>query len=169
MQVYLWYFLTSSTGSLLEFISSHFSLTDMSARLISVFSLRMVSKHDFQISVCSSTWMTPFHLLSVFSHLFVVTDFCESNPCQNEGSCVKKIGAYTCNCEAGCTGDNCETGKFEYHVTCNIDACCRFHNGWKGIRLAKYILNPTINPDKHIGCSPQDLRHSPSLRCFADM
>ena len=37
-------------------------------------------------------------------------DECESNPCQNGGTCEDGVGAYSCTCIAGYTGENCETG-----------------------------------------------------------
>lgn len=33
---------------------------------------------------------------------------CESNPCQNGGSCFDGIGSFTCRCAAGFTGPTCE-------------------------------------------------------------
>ena len=110
----------------------------------------MVWKYDFQMSVCSATSMIPVHLLSVFSNLLAEPNYCESDPCQYGATCERGVGTYTCQCEAGFTGHNCETGKFEYHVTCNVSACGRFHNGWKGIRMFKYFVHFTINPDKLI-------------------
>lgn len=36
---------------------------------------------------------------------------CLSNPCHNGATCVDLIGNYRCNCKAGYTGGNCETGS----------------------------------------------------------
>jgi collagen type VI alpha len=33
---------------------------------------------------------------------------CQSNPCQNGGTCVDGLNAYTCKCPAGYTGQHCE-------------------------------------------------------------
>ena len=35
---------------------------------------------------------------------------CDSNPCQNSGSCTNGHNKYTCVCVAGFSGDRCETG-----------------------------------------------------------
>ena len=48
-------------------------------------------------------------------------DECASSPCQNGGTCVNSFGSYSCNCDAGDTGDNCETGNL-----C-LDPCCQFY------------------------------------------
>eukprot|EP00045_Choanoeca_perplexa_P017953 m.272369 g.272369 ORF g.272369 m.272369 type:complete len:2262 (+) comp17678_c0_seq5:1038-7823(+) len=38
---------------------------------------------------------------------------CDSNPCQNGGTCVPgPLTSYVCNCPAGMVGDNCETNTF---------------------------------------------------------
>ena len=44
--------------------------------------------------------------------MFYVIDIdeCESNPCQNGGTCVDAVGGYSCTCIAGFKGDDCETG-----------------------------------------------------------
>jgi len=44
----------------------------------------------------------------VFS--FVDVNECESNPCQNGGSCTDNVNSYSCACVDGYTGTNCETG-----------------------------------------------------------
>ena len=37
-------------------------------------------------------------------------DECSSNPCQNRGTCLDGINSYTCNCDFGYSGSNCEIG-----------------------------------------------------------
>ena len=46
---------------------------------------------------------------------FYLTDIdeCSSNPCQNEGTCYDMLNQYTCTCEQGFTGTNCEAGMFD--------------------------------------------------------
>ena len=36
---------------------------------------------------------------------------CASDPCQNGGTCIDEINAFTCMCMRGYTGDICETSK----------------------------------------------------------
>ena len=36
---------------------------------------------------------------------------CASSPCQNGGTCTDLPNGYTCQCNIGWTGTNCETGK----------------------------------------------------------
>ena len=38
-------------------------------------------------------------------------DDCNSDPCQNGGTCTDGVNTYTCSCAAGYTGINCETGE----------------------------------------------------------
>ena len=42
--------------------------------------------------------------------LYSDIDDCASSPCQNGGTCVDDINSYTCNCDVGYTGENCEKG-----------------------------------------------------------
>ena len=39
---------------------------------------------------------------------------CQSQPCQNGGTCVDDIDSYTCNCLPDYTGPNCGTGNIVY-------------------------------------------------------
>jgi len=38
-------------------------------------------------------------------------DECESNPCQNNGTCADKVNGFVCTCTDGYTGSLCETSK----------------------------------------------------------
>ena len=44
-------------------------------------------------------------------------DECESDPCQNGGTCDDEVNSYTCECEDVYTGLVCETGE---HMFCKI-------------------------------------------------
>ena len=47
-----------------------------------------------------------------FSHPFDVDiDDCGSNPCQNGGACVDGVDSYTCICQAGLSGEECQESK----------------------------------------------------------
>ena len=43
--------------------------------------------------------------------MFLDTDECASDPCQNGGTCEDGENGYTCTCADGWEGDNCETSK----------------------------------------------------------
>lgn len=46
-----------------------------------------------------------------FKYCFVDVNECEDiNPCVH-GSCTNNDGGYSCNCESGWTGQNCDEGK----------------------------------------------------------
>ena len=42
---------------------------------------------------------------------FADIDYCETSTCDNGGTCIDGIDDYTCECQEGYTGSNCETGK----------------------------------------------------------
>ena len=43
-------------------------------------------------------------------NFFIDIDECASSPCQNGGTCIDVVNAFTCNSAPGYEGDNCETG-----------------------------------------------------------
>lgn len=42
-------------------------------------------------------------------------DECDSDPCQNGGTCNDLVNAFSCDCPAGYEGDMCENGKDTVH------------------------------------------------------
>ena len=46
-----------------------------------------------------------------FDLVVVVAHTCQSNPCQNGGTCVDEIQRYECRCPSGWGGVNCELGR----------------------------------------------------------
>ena len=55
-------------------------------------------------------WISDCCLMSVVWLLNTDIDECLSSPCQNGGTCTDDVNGYTCACDAGYTGTNCETG-----------------------------------------------------------
>ena len=43
--------------------------------------------------------------------IFVDINECESNPCENGGTCTDMKDGYMCECESGFTGSDCKTGN----------------------------------------------------------
>ena len=41
----------------------------------------------------------------------MITDECNPTPCLYGGTCIDGINAYTCQCNPGYVGKNCEIGK----------------------------------------------------------
>jgi len=66
-----------------------------------------MSKKTFNIQLDSLT-NSPF---------IIAIDNCDPNPCQHGGICTDGINSFTCDCEDGFSGDNCEV---------NIDDCASF-------------------------------------------
>ena len=67
-------------------------------------------------------------------------DECQSNPCQNSGTCNDLIGGFNCTCVSGFNGTHCEN---------NIDDCPshRCNNGTcvDGINEFTCVCNPGFN------------------------
>ncbi|XP_026870028.2 protein jagged-1b [Electrophorus electricus] len=67
---------------------------------------------------------------------------CESNPCQNGGTCIDKVNVYQCICADGWEGTHCEINIDDCRLnpclnkgTCQDlvnDFYCECRNGWKG-------------------------------------
>ena len=48
------------------------------------------------------------HLKKYYNFNFKDIDDCESGPCQNGATCVDGVADYSCECEEGWTGKDCE-------------------------------------------------------------
>ena len=46
--------------------------------------------------------------------LFLDIDDCESSPCQNGGTCIDEVNYYTCICNPGYIGPDCEIGRLTH-------------------------------------------------------
>lgn len=59
------------------------------------------------------SFVNSFIHLSIY-FFFLDSDFdeCQTNPCQNGGTYKNNDGAYTCKCDAGYGGKQCEAGKY---------------------------------------------------------
>ena len=44
---------------------------------------------------------------------------CESNPCEHGGTCTDMQDGYSCACESGFTGSECETGTLILCLLCD--------------------------------------------------
>ena len=50
----------------------------------------------------------------ILVYLFVLDiDDCDGITCQNGGTCIDAVNAYSCNCAPGYDGDHCENGNFK--------------------------------------------------------
>ena len=55
--------------------------------------------------------------------IFFLTDIdeCGAAPCQHGGTCTDQVNGYTCECMAGYTGTNCETGMYSFHNSSSLE------------------------------------------------
>ena len=60
----------------------------------------------------------------LFSLLTDVNE-CLSSPCVNGGSCRDEVNQFSCDCFAGYTGIQCQTGE-RNRVECVINVCVEF-------------------------------------------
>ena len=59
-------------------------------------------------------------LFSIFVSLsFTVEEPCNSNPCDNDGTCIPFLNSYMCSCPIGWTGIHCQTSKAKI-ISCNL-------------------------------------------------
>lgn len=53
----------------------------------------------------------------IFFISYLDIDECQSSPCIH-GNCSDHHNQYICHCQAGYTGNNCQTGLYYLHGTC---------------------------------------------------
>jgi len=71
---------------------------------------------------CECSYRSLYRILSltytcVSRFVTAYTDECSPQPCQNGGTCVDAIGAFSCTCVAGYTGATCQTSN---SITCVV-------------------------------------------------
>ena len=63
---------------------------------------------------------------------FIIAVRCRNSSCENVGTC---LDAYSCSCEAGFTGNICETNK---SIMCVIDVKC--YSQYTGLFIRYLVL-----------------------------
>ena len=56
-------------------------------------------------------------------------DECDPDPCQNGTTCNDQVNGYTCDCYAGYTGTDCQTGNYmtlSFTISDQINCCILF-------------------------------------------
>ena len=79
------------------------------SRLLSLSWVLREGKMDFALNFV-------VELVNYTSFQSIDIDDCVGNACKNGGSCVDGINRYTCNCQDGFTGEECETGELINNV-----------------------------------------------------
>ena len=83
-------------------------------------------------------------------------NFCETenNPCQNGARCIQGFNSYTCECDDGFTGENCDLYVICNEVECNSGTCnangtCDCYPGFEGgsceVNIDECIKNDCTN------------------------
>ena len=67
------------------------------------------------------------------------TDSCAPSPCQNMGTCTRNQNSYSCSCEAGFTGINCEVRTGQLRVYVRSGHNLPDEDGWFAGRSDPYV------------------------------
>ena len=72
--------------------------------------------------------------------MFSLTDVveCEGQLCSSHGSCMDNVNSYSCNCDPGYTGTDCETGMQSF-CTVFHKICCYSDLRGCSILIALYL------------------------------
>ncbi|XP_019639757.1 PREDICTED: fibropellin-1-like [Branchiostoma belcheri] len=81
-------------------------------------------------------------------------DECASNPCQNGGTCLHGVNSYSCHCQVGYGGENCQHVEDCLSSPCVHGTCtdglasytCSCENGWTGNNCNQEIDECASNP-----------------------
>ena len=69
------------------------------------------------------------HLLHVIPYLLISGDPCASQPCLNQGTCMRENGGFRCVCPPGYSGSRCEIRDACQSNPCMNGGTCRPING----------------------------------------
>ena len=53
----------------------------------------------------------PKYIYVAIDLVLIIGQLCTATPCQNGGTCLESGNSRTCDCIAGYTGEDCETGE----------------------------------------------------------
>ena len=83
------------------------------------------------INICAHIWIT-----YTWCHISIDIDECDPDPCVN-GACVPNVGlaTYTCICDQGFTGQNCETSK--HYMSYFVSIVLKYFMGYTCIYTAE--------------------------------
>ena len=92
---------------------------------------------------CASVFIKKIYIYVLFSGLVCAWRFCELSPCQNDGECEDLNQNYSCSCDEGFAGKNCQVNLTLCAFTvcgrrgqCRLDKddniSCKCDENWKG-------------------------------------
>lgn len=73
--------------------------------------IRILNKHDICCRLLHVKNYKRLNVVILFLLYKIDINECESNPCQNNATCIDKVDSYTCNCPFDWTGSHCEIGN----------------------------------------------------------
>ena len=88
-------------------------------------------------------------------------DDCSSKPCMNGATCHDSVDSYTCQCQSGYRGGNCETGKRNSSTYLLYCFWSLLINAWRVNEFMVYVL--VIWPECTVDSWQQMCMHRPLL------